>query len=266
MPGSWKPKNFPSAFADEFVSEHPPARCDAGMDYVSYLVNQVMESPYWQSTAIVITWDDYGGFYDHVAPPQVDQSGLGFRVPALVISPYAKHNYIDHTQYEFSSMLSLAEHTFNLPTLGARDLTSNDMNNSFDFNDAPQPTLVEPADFVAGSSPTPPTSAPSSTDPTPQSPSVTPAPLPSLPAPAQTAPPTATPPQKTSSTNSPNPSASAPPSQTTHVPSSQSQQSETAKDPTLPFEVAAILIMPTLLMLLPVAVKKGKLRQKSKHP
>ena len=136
-------------------SEHPPARSDCGMDYVSYLVNQVMQSQYWQNSAIVITWDDWGGFYDHVPPPQVDYFGLGFRVPALVISPWAKHHYIDHTQYEFSSMLRLAEDNFNLPTLGHRDVNANDMMNSFNFAQTPQCTLIEPANFVGPVSPPP---------------------------------------------------------------------------------------------------------------
>ena len=118
------------------------------MDYVSYLVNQVMLSKYWQSTAIVITWDDYGGFYDHVAPPQIDAYGEGFRVPTLVVSPWAKKHFIDRTQYEFGSLLRLAEVNFNLPTLGTRDIRSNDMMNSFDFNQAPLPPLIEAANFV----------------------------------------------------------------------------------------------------------------------
>ena len=121
------------------------------MDYVSYLVNQVMQSQYWQSSAIIITWDDYGGFYDNVPPPQVDAYGEGFRVPTLVISPWAKHGFIDHTQYKFASLLRLAEDNFNLPTLGHRDVNANDMMNSFDFNQAPQPTLIEPANFVGPS-------------------------------------------------------------------------------------------------------------------
>jgi phospholipase C len=148
MPGGWVPPNYPAACKGQSPSEHAPARSDCGMDYVSYLVNQVMQSQYWQSSAIIVTWDDYGGFYDHVAPPQVDAFGEGFRVPTLVISPWAKHGFIDHTQYEFASMLKLAEDNFNLPTLGVRDVNSNDMMNSFDFNQAPQPTLIEPANFV----------------------------------------------------------------------------------------------------------------------
>jgi hypothetical protein len=146
--GTWYPPNFPSKFIGMDISEHPPARPDAGMDYVAYLVNQIMESPYWNSTAIVITWDDFGGFYDHVAPPEVDLYGLGPRVPALIISPWAKHGYIDNTQYEFSSMLKLVEDTFNVPTLGARDVTANDMMNAFNFSQTPQPAKIEPANFV----------------------------------------------------------------------------------------------------------------------
>jgi phospholipase C len=148
IPGAWVPPTSPAICAGRSPSEHPPARSDCGMDYVAYLVNQVMQSQDWQSSAIIITWDDYGGFYDHVPPPQVDAYGEGFRVPTLVISPWAKHGFIDHTQYELASMLRLAEDNFNLPTLGVRDVKANDMMNSFDFNQVPQPILIEPADFV----------------------------------------------------------------------------------------------------------------------
>lgn len=148
IPGGWHPPTWPGACIGQGTSEHPPARSDCGMDYVTYLVNQVMQSKYWDSTAIVITWDDYGGFYDHVAPPQIDAYGEGFRVPTLVVSPWAKHGFIDHTQYEFASLLRLAEDNFHLPTLGTRDVTANNMMNSFDFNQAPQGALIEPTDFV----------------------------------------------------------------------------------------------------------------------
>jgi len=154
IPGSWVPPTYPAACKGQSPSEHPPARSDCGMDYVSYLVNQVMQSQFWQSSAIVITWDDYGGFYDHVPPPQVDAFGEGFRVPTLVISPWAKDGYVDHTQYEFASLLRLAEDNFNLPTLGTRDVSANDMMNSFDFNQSPQPVLIEPANFVGPASET----------------------------------------------------------------------------------------------------------------
>jgi phospholipase C len=158
IPGSWFPPNVPSAcsqpgFNDkkiptESASEHPPARLDCGMDYVSTLINSVMQSQYWQNTAIVLTWDDWGGYYDHVAPPQVDKYGLGFRVPTIVISPYAKHGYIDHTEYEFASMLKLIEVQFNVPSLTGRDANASDLLNSFNFNQPPQPPLIEPANFL----------------------------------------------------------------------------------------------------------------------
>jgi phospholipase C len=147
IPGGWHP-SWPAACVGQSPSEHPPARSDCGMDYVAYLVNQVMQSQYWQSSAIIITWDDYGGFYDHVPPPQVDAFGEGFRVPTLVVSPWAKHGFIDHTQYEFASLLRLAEDNFNLPFLGTRDVKANNMMNSFDFGQSSLQPLVEPANFV----------------------------------------------------------------------------------------------------------------------
>ena len=146
-PGEWTPPTYPSECAGIGTSEHPPDRVDCGMDYVAYLVNTVMKSSYWNSTAIVIAWDDWGGLYDHVAPPQVDQYGLGFRVPVLVVSPWVKPHYIDHTQYGFGSLLKFAETTFNLPSLGARDVNASSMMSMFDFGQAPLPALIEPADF-----------------------------------------------------------------------------------------------------------------------
>jgi phospholipase C len=78
------------------VSEHPPGLVSAGQAYVTGLINAIMRSPDWDSTAIFLSWDDWGGFYDHVAPPHVDHNGYGLRVPGLVISPYARQGYIDH--------------------------------------------------------------------------------------------------------------------------------------------------------------------------
>ncbi|MDV3244330.1 MAG: alkaline phosphatase family protein [Nitrososphaerales archaeon] len=149
-PGGWHPAGTPSSCIPVDVSEHPPSRLDCGMDYVAGLVNAVMQSQYWKDTAIVVTWDDYGGFYDHVAPPSVDAYGDGFRVPTLVISPWAKHGFVDHTTYEFGSLLRLAETVFNVPSLTTRDAQANDMLNSFDFAQKPQPPLIEPANFISG--------------------------------------------------------------------------------------------------------------------
>jgi phospholipase C len=154
IPNQFTPPDYPAACKGTGgVSEHPPARSDCGMDYVAYLVNQVMQSPYWSSTAILITWDDYGGFYDHVAPPQVDAYGEGFRVPTLVISPWAKHAYVDSTLYEFASFLKLVEDNWNLPRLpnnNDRDELTDigDMSSSFNFDQTPLPPLLEPANFV----------------------------------------------------------------------------------------------------------------------
>jgi phospholipase C len=97
-----------------------------------------MQGPDWGSTAIFLTWDDFGGFYDHVPPPGVDQIGLGPRVPLLIISPYAKRGLISHTQYEFASFLALLETRFKLAPLTARDQGANNMTDSFDFSQPPQ--------------------------------------------------------------------------------------------------------------------------------
>jgi len=118
-------------------SEHPPQDSARGMWHVTELVNAIMNSPYWKDTAIVITWDDFGGFYDHVAPPKVDKYGYGFRVPALVISPYARAGFVDHTQFDFTSPLKLIETRFHLAALTDRDRASNDMLSCFDFKQTP---------------------------------------------------------------------------------------------------------------------------------
>ena len=128
------------------ASEHPPYDSLGGQNFVSSMVNAVMNSPYWSSTAIFVTWDDWGGFYDHVTPPVVDGLGLGFRVPLLVISPYARLGYISHQQGEFSSFVKFAEENFGLPSLGQRDSLNqtSDLMDFFDFTQTPQPPLVIP--------------------------------------------------------------------------------------------------------------------------
>jgi phospholipase C len=125
-------------------SEHPPANIKTGMRYVTGLVNAVMKSAYWNSCAIVIFWDDYGGFYDHVAPTQVDQYGDGFRVPALVISPYSLSGVVVHTLYDLTSPLALLEQKFSLPPLTNRDGSSNSMLDCFNFSQKPLPAVIIP--------------------------------------------------------------------------------------------------------------------------
>jgi phospholipase C len=94
------------------VSDHPPARLSDGMAYVTSLVNAVMRGPDWKSTAIFLAWDDWGGFYDHVKPPRVDINGYGLRVPAMVISPYAKTGYVDHQTLSFDAFAKFIEDDF----------------------------------------------------------------------------------------------------------------------------------------------------------
>ena len=94
------------------VSEHPPNLVSAGQTYVTGLINAIMRSPEWNSTAIFVSWDDWGGFYDHVNPPAVDENGYGLRVPALVISAYARHSYIDHQTLSFDAYLRFIEDDF----------------------------------------------------------------------------------------------------------------------------------------------------------
>ena len=94
------------------VSEHPPGAVSAGQSYVTSLVNAVMASPDWNSTAIFLSWDDWGGFYDNVAPPNVDVNGYGLRVPGIVISPYARRGYLDHQTLSFDAYDRFIEDVF----------------------------------------------------------------------------------------------------------------------------------------------------------
>lgn len=126
-------------------SEHPPQNIQTGMWYVTNLINAVMKSGYWDSCAIIVLWDDYGGFYDHVAPPQVDEYGYGFRVPAIVISPYSRSGVVVHTTYDMTSPLALLEKTFGLSPLTNRDAQANAMLDCFNFSQKPLPPLVIPA-------------------------------------------------------------------------------------------------------------------------
>ena len=124
------------------ASEHPPNSSCYGKNWTVNQINAVMQGPDWASTAIFLVWDDFGGFYDHVPPGQIDQFGLGPRVPMLIISPYARKGYISHTRYEASTVLKFIEKTFGVPSLGLRDATANDSLDSFNFTQTPLPPLV----------------------------------------------------------------------------------------------------------------------------
>lgn len=130
-------------------SDHPEAQSDQGPSWVASVVNAVGESSYWKSSAIVVLWDDWGGWYDNAAPPQLDFRGLGIRVPCIIISPYAKKGtgtqggYVSHTQYEYGSILKFMEEAFNLPSLGGTaagysDRRSTSIEDAFDFTQKPR--------------------------------------------------------------------------------------------------------------------------------
>jgi phospholipase C len=127
-------------------SDHPHGlkAADDGPDWIASIVNAVGQSNYWGSTAIIVTWDDWGGFYDPVPPAFFDnQGGLGFRVPMLVVSPYVKQGTISHTQYEFASILRFVEDNFNLGRMGTPSFPNNDtratsMADMFDFTTQPR--------------------------------------------------------------------------------------------------------------------------------
>ncbi len=120
-------------------SDHPATSKDDGPSWVASIVNAVGESQYWGSTAIVVVWDDWGGFYDNYAPPIKDYGGLGFRVPAIIISPYARAGFISTTQYEFGSILRYIEDNFNLGRLGppSSDKRATSILDCFDYTQRP---------------------------------------------------------------------------------------------------------------------------------
>ena len=123
--------------------EHPSASIKSGENSVADdIVNVVGTTPYWSSAAIFVTWDDYGGFFDHVPPPQVDKYGYGFRVPCLVISPYAKTGFIDSTVNDHTSILKFVEVRYGLSPLSTRDAAANGLLEAFDFTQAPRPFVA----------------------------------------------------------------------------------------------------------------------------
>ncbi|HEV3091992.1 MAG TPA: alkaline phosphatase family protein [Candidatus Cybelea sp.] len=133
------------------ASDHLECGGGYGPSWVSAIVNTVGKSKFWDSTAIFVQWDDWGGFYDHVAPPFEDYDGNGFRVPLLVISPYAKQNYVSHTQYETASVLRFAEDLFGLKQMAAADLRANNPAlDCFDFSQNPRPFVKIKAPYPAG--------------------------------------------------------------------------------------------------------------------
>ena len=141
------------------VSEHPPAPVSYGQSYVTSLIDAVMHGPDWSSTAIFLAWDDWGGFYDHVVPPTVDQNGYGLRVPGIVISPYARKGYIDHQTLSFDAYDKFIEDDFlggqrlnpatdgrpdPRPSVRENEKILGNLVDDFDFNQSPRPPLILP--------------------------------------------------------------------------------------------------------------------------
>jgi len=120
-------------------SEHPPALVSTGQAYVTNIINSVMQGPDWSSSAIFLAWDDWGGFYDHVTPPTVDQNGYGLRVPGIVISPYAKKGYIDHQTLSFDAYLKFIEDDF---------MSGQRLDPKTDGRPDPRPTVRENASIL----------------------------------------------------------------------------------------------------------------------
>jgi phospholipase C len=150
-------------------SEHPTALVSRGQAYVTNLVNAIMQSPEWSSTAIFLSWDDWGGFYDHIVPPMADQNGYGMRVPSIVISPYAKQGYIDHQNLSFDAYLKFIEDIFlngqrldpkndgrpdSRPDVRENSPILGDLMQDFDFSQPPRAPLVLPPHPTTSSSAT----------------------------------------------------------------------------------------------------------------
>jgi phospholipase C len=147
------------------VSEHPPAKVSNGQAYVTSLINAIMQGPNWSSTVILLAWDDWGGFYDHVVPPVVDQNGYGLRVPALLISPFARKGFIDHQTLSFDAYLKFIEDIFldgqridpktdgrpdPRPTVREDAPQLGNLLNDFDFSQPPLPAVVLPVNPLPG--------------------------------------------------------------------------------------------------------------------
>jgi phospholipase C len=127
-------------------SEHPAiGDIDDGQEWTRRVIDAIGRSPDWAHSAIILTWDDYGGFYDHVPPPQLDAFGLGPRVPCIIISPYARKGVVQHQVRDHTSIARFCERTFGLPTMTARDAQADDLMDAFDLEQEPRPY----SDFAA---------------------------------------------------------------------------------------------------------------------
>ncbi len=129
------------------ASDHASVTDGMGPSWVASIVNAVGTSAYWKNTAIIVVWDDWGGWYDHEKPATYNSYELGMRVPAIVISPYSRHRYVSHVHYEFGSLLKFVEQTFGLPSLRTTDVRSNNLSDCFDFTSPPRKFKKIPAPY-----------------------------------------------------------------------------------------------------------------------
>jgi len=127
-------------------SEHPPSNILSGQRFVRTLIQSLMQVDTWKDSAFVWAYDDWGGWYDHVSPPQVDDQGYGFRVPVLLVSPFAKQGVIDHTQLDYTSVLKFIESNWGVSSLAKRDADANNITSAFDFQQTPRPASFIPFD------------------------------------------------------------------------------------------------------------------------
>lgn len=121
------------------ATEHPISDVTLGQRVTRTMIQALMQSKAWDSSAFFITYDDWGGWYDHIPPPQVDEYGLGFRVPTILVSAYARKGHIDHTQLEHTSFLKFIEENWGIPPLATRDAQANNFLSAFDFASQPRP-------------------------------------------------------------------------------------------------------------------------------
>ena len=118
-------------------SDHPRGNKGTGPAWVASVVNAIGNSPYWSNTAIIITWDDWGGWYDHVPPTIYNSYEYGFRVPLIIVSPYSKQGYVSHVQHDFGSIVKFIDEVFDLPSLGYADARADDFSDCFDLTQTP---------------------------------------------------------------------------------------------------------------------------------
>ncbi|NJD58346.1 MAG: hypothetical protein C3F13_04850 [Anaerolineales bacterium] len=131
------------------ASEHPPSSLMSGQRFVKSILQELERSSAWDSSAFLLLYDDWGGWYDHVTPPQVDEFGYGPRVPGILVSPYAKASYIDNTVLDFTSVLKFIEQNWNIAPLSQRDANANNFLSAFDFNQAPRLPIFLPLTRIA---------------------------------------------------------------------------------------------------------------------